>query len=431
MPEDDTTNPPARLVAPRVPTGVALLTAVVALLDAARGRMATVTAPAGFGKSTQVAAWAARDGRAVAWIDIEPADNDATILGAAVLEALGHLTGSGSGPVPEAPLSAEPSLLHSALGRAVRTCRTPFILVLDDVHLIDARGSIDLVEAIARNVPAPSTLVLISRAGPSPALTRVRVHRGLVDVTAAELALSPADAARMLEEMGVSIDAEAVDQLVQDTEGWPVGVRLAGLALLAEPERAAPLAASPVRHDQETANYLHEEWLRGMSADDVELLTRASILDWLSGPLCDHVLERSDTAAALHRLHDTRRIVIPLDRRHDSYRMHRLLRDVLEADLQRPDLQAVRRCHHRASEWFESEGDADRALHHALARRRAGSCRAARGRPRPRLPDERRLRDDRPLDRCLPGRPLHRLVPRSACSPPWPRSATQSVTARA
>ena len=115
------------------------------------------------------------------------------------------------------------------------------------------------------------------------------------------------------------------------------------------------------------AEYLESEWLWGLTADEREVLTRVSPLEWLSGPLCNQVLDRNDAGEVLHRVFHDRMLLIPLDRRGDAYRMHGLLRDALQAHFERADAEGVRRVHLRASAWFEAAGDIDRAVHHAVA----------------------------------------------------------------
>jgi LuxR family maltose regulon positive regulatory protein len=142
--------------------------------------------------------------------------------------------------------------------------------------------------------------------------------------------------------------------VLAETEGWPVGVRLAAMAMADE------------RATDPTEGYLHEEWLRDVSPADIDFLLDVSGLDWLGGAVCDHVLLRKDSGAVLDRLANQQLLVLPLDRRGTAYRMHRLLRDVLEADAMRRDRERVRALHLRASDWYERLDDIDRAIQHSL-----------------------------------------------------------------
>jgi LuxR family transcriptional regulator, maltose regulon positive regulatory protein len=341
---------------------------VIDLLARATGGVAVVSAPAGYGKTSQVAAWVAQDGRAVAWADLEAHHNDPVVLLDLLVGVLSAVTDLDAAAPPGARASVAPyeTVMAPELGRLVRRCAVPFVLVLDDVHSIESQGCTDVLDALVRNVPPMSTVVLVGRAVPPVSLAACRVQQAVVDVTAAELALDVPDAAAVLGTIGVQLGDDELRQLVDDTEGWPVGIRLAGLALHDDVDGSATVGGLLRGSDRTVGEYVHEEWLRGLSAADVDFLTRISGLDWVSGPLCDGVLDRSNSGDMLQRLQKSRLIVIPLDRRGDSYRLHRLLRDVLETEFERTDRDGRRRVDVRASEWFEATGDIDRAVHHAM-----------------------------------------------------------------
>jgi LuxR family maltose regulon positive regulatory protein len=165
--------------------------------------------------------------------------------------------------------------------------------------------------------------------------------------------------------MGVLLDDAGIEQLTSATEGWPVGLRLAAMALREEAESVDSLSERRLRHEHSVQDYVHEEWLRGVTAEQADFLRQASSLDWLSAPLCDSVLDRTDSGELLHQLHTGSLLVIPLGRRGTEYRMHRLLREVLLGDAERVPTERRRTVDQRASAWFEHAGDIDRAIHHA------------------------------------------------------------------
>lgn len=352
----------ARFDVPRRGAEVVLSEHLTRRLESGVGGLVLVCAPAGYGKTSQIATWAAADGRAVAWVDLEAADNDPGRF-AAVLTAMIDSLGSGRPPESVDPLLAgRPAggALASLEALAVDRSETPFILVLDDVHVITDSTVLHALGAIAGRLPDHSTLVLMGRNEPDVPLARLRVEDRVVDVTATDLALTSAEARSMFGAMGIELASDDVDRYVDETEGWPVGLRLAALL---ERDDLAP-APGALGRDRILTEYLHEEWLLGTDADDRDFLLRVSGLEWLSGRLCDEVLGRSDSGKRLERIHRTQ-LAIPLDRRGDAYRLHGLLRSILDAEFERQDRAERRAIDIAASVWFERAGDIDRSVRHA------------------------------------------------------------------
>lgn len=357
----------ARFDPPRPVEGLALRPHVLESLSDPKIRLAAITAPAGYGKTSHVAAFAARDQRPVAWIDVETRLDDAPVLLVELVDALTEVTDFDGSSFEAARAGAveHSAAVAPALGRTVRSCTVPFVLVLDDVHHLTGHAATDLVTALISNVPDGSTMILVGRSCRLDVLTRLRVESTVAELGAADLALEPDGVALVLAGMGVEATAEYVGEVAEATEGWPVGVRLAGLASLADHENH--VGASVSGRDSNILDYVTTEWLWGLGDDERNFLMRVSVLDWLSGPLCNEVLGRNDAGDVLHRIANDRLLVIPLDRRESAYRMHQLLRDSLIAQFERSDLDALRGVHRRASTWFEAADDADRAIRHALA----------------------------------------------------------------
>ena len=250
------------------------------------------------------------------------------------------------------------------LAHALNRCEQPFVLVLDDIHVIEDGVAADLIGVMLRNVPAGSTVVLIGRSEPKASLARPRIDGRVVEITAEELALTVPEAWAVFASIGVGVDEDELRRYVEETEGWAVGLRLAALGLRDDAGEAAALSG-PLGRDRIIAEYVHEEWLRGLPVDDMEFLLRVSGIEWLSGELCDSVLGRSDSGDRLERLHRGRLVVVPLDRRGHAYRLQNLLREVLDAEFERVDRVGRRQINLAASEWFESAGYIDRAVRHA------------------------------------------------------------------
>jgi len=302
------------------------------LIDAADVPLVVIVAPPGYGKTTLLAEWAARDDRRFDWI------------------APAHLS------VTEAIRAATRSI--SASGE-------PSVLVLDDAHHIDADVLREGVEEAMRELPAGSTLALASRTEPALPLGRIRAHRLLAEVRIDDLALAPAEAATLLRRCGSEVDFAAVQTLVARTEGWPAALYLASLALRGEEDPSA--AAEHLRgDDHRLAEYFRDEVLSGLSDQQTAFAIRTSVLSELSGALCDSVLQRRGSGIVLRELAQATPLLRPTDAAHERYRWHPLVRDALHAELRRTERETALTVHVRASSWFGARGATDEAIGHAV-----------------------------------------------------------------
>jgi LuxR family maltose regulon positive regulatory protein len=353
---------------PSIPDEVRTRSAVAKALSRSTGPVAAVRAPGGYGKTTQIASWCRADPRPVAWIDLLPLDNDPGVLLPLLIDALWSVTDLSprDSPGTAGPPDHRPTIVDPAFGRALRRTTVPFILVLDDVQVIEEGPSAELIGSLLRNVPLSATVVLIGRGELNVPLARLRSSGALIEVRTSDLALDASDATRVLHALGVAVDKATTARIVAETEGWPVGVRLAGLAIREDGSGLTRLLSQGLGREQSVADYVREEWLRGVSGTDLEFLRSVSGLTRLDGPACDAILGRTDSAAHLSRLAGHRLAVMPLERRGDIYRMHDLLRDVLDAELQSSDRPAHRELHLRSSQHFEHIGLITEAIHHAF-----------------------------------------------------------------
>jgi LuxR family maltose regulon positive regulatory protein len=160
-------------------------------------------------------------------------------------------------------------------------------------------------------------------------------------------------------------DAE-VAELVRHTEGWPVGLYLAALALRSgvQPDRAGFTFTGD---DRLMADYLRTELLSRVSRGRVSFLTRTSVLERMSGPLCDAVLGRTRSGHVLEALEGSNLLLVPLDRRREWYRYHKLFQELLRFELGQREHELVAQLHSRAAAWCEANGLPEMAIDHARA----------------------------------------------------------------
>jgi len=325
-----------------------------------------VFAPAGYGKTTVLAQFVARESRPVAWVSLDEGDNDPVVLllhVAAAIDRVCALT-----PALFALLSSPGPFEPSAIYRVCSALSTApeHVLVLDDVHLVSGPLSCDAIAALALHVGPASLLVLSGRGTEGLPIARLRGAGRLVEIGAGDLALDEAETRGVLEHAGVSASADDVAQLSRRTEGWAIGVYLAALSLGGSATMDDALAVF-TGEDRYVVDYVRSEFLDGLAPDEVRFLTETAILDRLSGPLCDAVLQTTGSARKLEALERSNLNVVPLDRTREWYRYHHLFRDALRVELERRAPAAPRTLHRRAAVWLEGNGEMVSAVEHALA----------------------------------------------------------------
>ena len=209
-----------------------------------------------------------------------------------------------------------------AMSRLVQNRDAPFILVVDDVHLLQSAPAQHVLETLCESCPTDSTIVLLTRSQAPDWLARVRATGRLVEVSSADLAFDLDEAALLLSAMGVRADASDTTAIVEHTEGWAVGVYLTALVLRSGDRAPADGARIVKGSDRIVADYVRTQVLATLSADQRRFLTLSSVLDELDGPLCDAVLERTDSASVLADLHRRVQLVIAMDHDEQRFRCH-------------------------------------------------------------------------------------------------------------
>jgi LuxR family transcriptional regulator, maltose regulon positive regulatory protein len=359
----------SKLHPPSARAGIVLRTMLVERwLGSKTAPIICAVAPAGYGKTTVLAQWAERKGRRVAWVSADRDDNDPAVLLTYLAVALDRVEPIDPG-VFQALASPGVSVVATVLPRfvsAISLMSEPVALVLDHVELLENRECLDAVAELALGLPAGSQLVVASRRTPPLPVALLRAHGQVVEIGVAELAMDHQEARALLTGAGVELADEAVAELVGRTEGWPVGLYLAALALKASGhQHQAGLAVTG--DDRFIADYLHSELLGHLPPELVMFLTRTAVLERMCGPLCDAVLATIGSGRLLESLEDSNLLVVPLDRRREWYRYHHLFRELLLAELERREPELVTELHTRAATWYEANGLAEVAVDHARA----------------------------------------------------------------
>ena len=240
----------SKLHPPRASLGLVPRAALLVRLSAApAARVLCVAAPSGYGKPTLLAQWCERRTGRAAWVSLDRRDND------------------------------------------------PVVLLVNQVCL-------DAVAEVALRLPAGSQLALASRARPSLPAALSRRAGQMVEVGADELAMEEGEARALLERAGVRPSGAEVAELLERTAGWPVGLYLASLAVAGESRRAGAGAARP-GNGRAATGQAPAGLLSRLSQPTLAFLTRSAVLDELSGPLCDAVLQTNGSDRVLASLADS------------------------------------------------------------------------------------------------------------------------------
>jgi LuxR family maltose regulon positive regulatory protein len=343
-----------------------------------RGKLTLVSAPAGYGKTTLLAQWVSQCGRSVAWLSLDEGDNDPARFWAYVAGALRaiplEMGGIGQMAFQSPPPPIE-SMLTGLLNQIVEA-PDPFLLVLDDYHLIRTPAIHEGIAFLLENLPPQMHVVVATRADPPLPIPRLRGRGQLAELYQSDLRFTRGEAAQFLNEVtGLDLSAEDVAALERRTEGWIAGLQMAAASMRRQEDVAGFIQAFTGTH-RYILDYLVEEVLRQQPPAVRQFLLQTSILDRLSSELCDAVIRDDeagetpsaiDAQSALEHLERNHLFVIPLDDRREWYRYHRLFADLLRQRAQREQGEAVPELHRRASTWYERNGWIREAVHHALA----------------------------------------------------------------
>jgi LuxR family maltose regulon positive regulatory protein len=357
----------SKLYKPTIRPGVIPRPSLLARLRAARSvPTVAVVAPAGYGKTTLLALWEQDDDRPFAWVSLDAHDNEPIVLLSHLAVALDRIS-----PLPpetfdalRSPGVSVPATLAPRLGAALSQLPEPVVLVLDDVHHLRDGASLDALVTLVDHVRGTTQIAIAGRGMPIP-LARQRAQGGAVEIGAEGLAFTENGARLLLRAAGADLPDDEVVQLARRTEGWAAALYLAALARTGL--RLSAEAAAPLNDDRFVAEYVQSELLTRLTARDLSFLTRTSVLDRLSGPLCDAMLLESGSAAELEHLQRNNLFLVPLDGQGEWYRYHSLFRDLLRQRLDRAGPEHSRELLRRAADWCEGAGELETALYYAQA----------------------------------------------------------------
>ncbi len=318
---------------------------------------ASIVAPAGYGKTTLLSQWSDADPRLFAWVALDGRDDDAVVFLRYIAAAIHNVE-----PLPSdvfdalsGPRASDWPIRVPRIGRALATLERPLVLVLDDLHTVAANTScLDVLTELIQFVPAGSQIAVTSREEPALPLARWRAQGSVYEVGVADLRLNEVEAGLLLKAAGVELDPTEISELTKQTEGWPAGLYLAALSMQA----GGPSPADEGFHgdDRFVSEYFRLELLSRLPPAEAQFLKYTSVLNRMSGSLCDAVLQTTRSADKLEQLARANGFIVSLDRRNEWYRYHHLFGQLLRNELERTEPDVVAGLNARAMEWCIANG---------------------------------------------------------------------------
>ncbi|HEY4034638.1 MAG TPA: AAA family ATPase [Ktedonobacteraceae bacterium] len=317
-----------------------------------------VSAPAGFGKTTLLSAWArsqlASHAR-IAWVSLDEEDNKPQLFWSYVLTALGKLQPERFTALLTELQSLQSPPLKYLLGELINLLAEgtdDFLLILDDYQVIGEQEVHTSLAYLIEHLPPQLHIIVATRADPPLPLPLLRAQRQALEVRTDQLRCTAEETKAFFDEvMGIHLPEETVQQITARTEGWLVGLQLLGLSL---PERADPLSLlQELSGDQHyILDYLTQEILQRQPQEVQTFLLSTCILEQLSASLCDAVMQQTGSQQILQWLEQANLFVVSLDSKRQRYRYHALFAEALRYQLEQGHADLVCGLHYRASLWY-------------------------------------------------------------------------------
>lgn len=304
------------------------------LTDRSSARLVLVSAPPGFGKTTALVDWLGTSEVRSSWLALDAADNDPGRFLRYLWSAASALTG---GPAADAVGAGQTGKADDVVDEiCLLLVEQPSraVLVLDDYHLISAPAVRHAVGLLLDRLPHGVQLVIATRHDPALPLARLRAQGELLEIRADELRFTPDEALAFLTtRLGVALGDDDLEMLMARTEGWPAVLQLAGLSLVGRSDVARRVRAFAASH-RYVLDYVTDEVPARLDDADRSFLQTTSVLDRLTGSLCEALTGRADGQRTLEQLEKANVLLVPLDEERHWYRYHHLFADLLRARLE-------------------------------------------------------------------------------------------------
>jgi LuxR family transcriptional regulator, maltose regulon positive regulatory protein len=332
-------------------------------------KLVLISAPAGFGKTVLVSDWIHQHKISAAWFSLDKSDNDpAEFLSYIIsgIQSIHAAFGQSALKLLKSPNEPGHGSITGLLINDILKIKRDFLLVLDDFHLISNTEILKLVVFFLERIPDNIHIVISTRSDPALPIARLRSQNQLVELRSSDLSFSANEISDLFNrKLKIKLSIDDVYSLESITEGWIAGLQLTALTIR-DREDISGFIQDLKGDNRYILDYLMEEVLKIQTDDTREFLIQTSVLEQMSAPLCNKVLNRSDSRFILETLDKNNMFIVPLDDERHWYRYHHLFADLLKQRLQQKDQELIIDIHNKACDWFEQNNRVDLAIEHAL-----------------------------------------------------------------
>ena len=336
------------------------------------GKLILVSAPAGFGKTTLLAEWIEQRSFQVGWVSLDEHDNELKRFFSHIIASLRSAEFQINENIIAKLIDQHPEtiteLLSHLINQLTETSQSVY-LVLDDYHHINNPEIHQAITYLLENLPKNIHLVIATRSDPILRLAKLRAQGELCEIRADNLRFSLEEVTQFFNErMGLGLSDSDIRSLTKKTEGWIVGLQLAGISLQKQPDKHR-FVHTFAGNDRYIADYLFDEAFNRQRDHIQSFLLYTSILDQFNARLCDAVTGQDKSQNTLIELDRANLFLVPLDSQRIWYRYHHLFKDLLQNRLQHAMPGKTKELHSRASDWYTQEGFLNQAATHAIKAR--------------------------------------------------------------
>lgn len=359
-----------KLYVPNIPRGVVHRASLYKKMDLIlEKKLCLISTPAGFGKTTLTVSWAKQKEQPLAWISLDEGDNSFQRFFAYLITAIqGVVKSFGEGLFERliSPQGTPHELFLMYFVNELDLIEQDCVIVLDDYHTIHVREIHEAIEYLLDNLPFKIHFIISSRTEPPLSHANLRAKGQLLEIRYSDLCFSKDDASQYLnQKMGLKLNEDEVQELIDYTEGWIVGLHLAAIAL-ANTDKTTAFLAKLNSANRYIAEYLFDEVLRLQPEELQEFLLKSSVMGRFTTELCNAVLQIQTSHELIAQAERSNLFIIQLDNQQEWYRYHHLFSELLYARLKKTRPDVIHGIWQRASIWCEEQGLIEDAIDYAI-----------------------------------------------------------------